>query len=249
MFNRILASIGIGSAKVDTQLNEENVFAGEKVYGKVVIDGGKTDQLAKKITLFLRTSMRHEDSDSPETFTVLEHNVSSNDVQIEANKTDSILFSFVLPYQMPMTVGDTMSWIDTEIDIKLSTDPKDKDFIEVLPHTSAQKIFDAIYHLGFVMQKVDVIERNPQMQSPLPLIQSFLFTPENTGFNKINELEIVFLPNAQGIELFMERNRLTNLHNGFNDSDQFYQFFSHQELFTDVANLAKKMQTIIAINV
>jgi sporulation-control protein len=39
-FKRILASVGIGGAKVDTRLEDSRYFAGNEVRGVVYIQGG-----------------------------------------------------------------------------------------------------------------------------------------------------------------------------------------------------------------
>ncbi len=49
MFQKFLASVGIGSAKVDTVLEKDEYIVGEEIVGKVHITGG---QLASKLKAF-----------------------------------------------------------------------------------------------------------------------------------------------------------------------------------------------------
>ena len=60
IFNKVLASVGIGSAKVDTVLEKNLYTAGETVYGKVVIQGGNTEQEIDSINLALKTKYLKE---------------------------------------------------------------------------------------------------------------------------------------------------------------------------------------------
>ena len=63
MFKKLLASVGIGSAKVDTQLVSDQLLPGEEVRGKVVIQGGGAEQQIEKINLFVMTEAVREKDD------------------------------------------------------------------------------------------------------------------------------------------------------------------------------------------
>ena len=55
MLNKMLSSIGIGAAKVDTQLYQTSYTVGEELAGKIVIKGGKTEQQIDRLYLSLST--------------------------------------------------------------------------------------------------------------------------------------------------------------------------------------------------
>jgi sporulation-control protein len=63
MIKQILASLGIGSAEVDTKLHNPVVSPGEQLSGEVVIRGGKANQEIDELSLFLMTEVEVEHSD------------------------------------------------------------------------------------------------------------------------------------------------------------------------------------------
>jgi len=54
-FNKVLASVGIGAATVDTILEKEEVMFGEEIKGIVNIRGGNTEQRIDDIYLTINT--------------------------------------------------------------------------------------------------------------------------------------------------------------------------------------------------
>ena len=50
MFQKFLASVGIGNAKVDTVLEKDEYIVGEEILGKVHITGGSVSNKLKAFT-------------------------------------------------------------------------------------------------------------------------------------------------------------------------------------------------------
>ena len=63
LFNKVLASIGVGAATVDTKLHKLSYTINEKVTGVVEITGGNTEQQIDAIYLTLYTSFVREVDD------------------------------------------------------------------------------------------------------------------------------------------------------------------------------------------
>ncbi len=63
LFNKVLASIGIGSAKVDTKLHESQLSLGERITGVVEVTGGNVDQDIDDIYLSLCATYTKEVDD------------------------------------------------------------------------------------------------------------------------------------------------------------------------------------------
>ena len=63
LFNKVLASVGIGSAKVDTKLHKSSYTLNENVTGIVEITGGSTEQQIDAIYLLLYTNFIREIDD------------------------------------------------------------------------------------------------------------------------------------------------------------------------------------------
>ncbi|PTK01366.1 sporulation protein [Mammaliicoccus sciuri] len=49
MFNNLLTSIGIGSIKADTSIENKVNYENDLIKGVVILEGGNTDQIVKKI--------------------------------------------------------------------------------------------------------------------------------------------------------------------------------------------------------
>jgi sporulation-control protein len=62
-FNKVFASMGIGSAELDTKLEKDTYMPGETVQGVVTIKGGKIDQQIDEIYLALNTTYLRESND------------------------------------------------------------------------------------------------------------------------------------------------------------------------------------------
>ncbi len=64
IFKKLLASVGIGAAKVDTRLYDELVIPGEMLNGEVYITGGDVSQEIDDIYLSVATQYKREVDDS-----------------------------------------------------------------------------------------------------------------------------------------------------------------------------------------
>ena len=62
-FNKVLASVGIGAATVDTKLERDQVVPGEEIKGIVEIRGGNVEQKIDDIYLSVNTQYVKESDD------------------------------------------------------------------------------------------------------------------------------------------------------------------------------------------
>ena len=149
-FSKVLASIGVGAAKVDTKLERSSYTAGESVRGEVEVYGGNVEQQVDAIYLTLYTTYIKEVDDSKYTATApIKKFRVSDPFTISANETKIIPFSFTLPVDAPITIGVTRVWVATELDIRSGADAKDKDFIEIRPSKLASEVFEGVQQRGF----------------------------------------------------------------------------------------------------
>ncbi|MBM6619496.1 sporulation protein [Bacillus suaedaesalsae] len=195
LFNKVLASIGIGGAKVDTKLHKGTYSAGEAVQGVVEITGGNTEQPIDEIYLSVMTTYIKEVDDNKftQTGTVGKFRVLDK-LTIGPNEKKEIPFSFDLPYDTPLTAGRTRVWIHTGLDIKNAVDPTDKDFITVTPSPLAHTVLQSVQELGFRIREAECIAAPRYLRGTLPFIQEFEFVPTSGSFRgKLDELEVTFL--------------------------------------------------------
>ncbi|CAM3746372.1 sporulation protein [Mesobacillus zeae] len=218
IFNKVFASIGIGSAQVDTRLERDNYFPGEEVKGIITINGGKAEQRVDEIYLSLHTTYIKEADDKKYTATALIDRFRVTETfDIGPSESKEIPFSFQLPGDMPLSIGRTKIWVSTGLDIKNAVDPSDKDFIKVLPNRLMEAVFGAAEDLGFRLRDAECEEASYRLRRRLPFIQEFEFIPVSGPFRgKLDELEVVFFPLSENeMELYLQVDRRARGLGGF----------------------------------
>lgn len=205
--NRMMASIGIGSATVDTRLESARVRAGEEVRGVVQIRGGSLPQQVSQTYIHLMTQYRRERDDRQvrETVTV-DRFLVSDPFTIGPGEFREVPFAFRLPDDTPTTVGRTQVWLKTGLEVPSAVDPTDQDHLAVLPHTHAQVVLDAIERLGFRLRQAEC-EYSRRLGSRLPFIQEFEFVPTGQFRGRLDELEAVLFPHPRGVDVMLEVDR------------------------------------------
>src|SRR5918994_6006449 len=116
-FGRLLSSIGVGAARVDTRLERDEFVPGEQVRGVVEVRGNGSEQDVNGIHLEVQTHYKRESGDNTvtETATIERFSVSGQRT-IGTNSREEIPFSFRLPYDTPLTLGRASVWIRTSLD-------------------------------------------------------------------------------------------------------------------------------------
>jgi sporulation-control protein len=199
-FNKVFASVGIGSATVDTKLEKDTYMPGETVRGVVEIKGGRIDQQIDEIYLSLNTTYLRESDDKKYTVTATidKFRITSPFV-ITVNERKEIPFTFQLPYDTPLSIGRSKVWVTTGLDIKDGVDPSDKDYLKVVPNPLMTAVFNAVDNLGFRIREADCEEAPRRLRGRLPFVQEFEFVPTSGPFRgRLDELEVVFFPSGNG---------------------------------------------------
>ncbi|ULL13210.1 sporulation protein SpoOM [Paenibacillus sp. H1-7] len=215
-FKKMLASVGIGSAKVDTQLHTERLAAGEEVQGVAVLAGGELEQQIDSLYLFVKTQYIKEENDRKVTKeAIIDKILISSAFTLGANERREIPFRFVLSEQTPITLRRTPVWIETGLDIKMAVDPTDRDLIEVLPHSHMGTVLDALEDLGFRLREI-TNDYSPRLGQGLPFVQEFEFVPNAGPFRGLlDELEVLFFLKGDDLELFLQIDRRARGLGGF----------------------------------
>ncbi|MGM9922957.1 MAG: sporulation protein [Bacillus sp. (in: firmicutes)] len=210
MFNKLLASIGMGSARVDTKLERASFTPGDYVNGVVEVTGGNVEQKIEEIYLSLHTKFERESGDKKYNETATVERIRINEpFMIAANEVKEIPFSFVLPLDTPLTYGRTKVWIATGLDIKNALDPRDEDYIKVVPTPLIHSAFLALTELGFKLKNAKCEEASYRFRKRMPYIQEFEFIPVSGQFRgKLDEVEFVFYqPGLDHAEVLLEVDR------------------------------------------
>jgi sporulation-control protein len=198
-FNKVLASVGIGAATVDTKLERDQVVPGEEIKGVVDIRGGNVEQQIDDIYLSVNTQYIKESDDKKYyVTTTIERIRLASALTVDANERREIPFSFQLPLDAPVTLGKTKVWVTTGLDIKNAVDPSDKDFLHVKPNRLLEGVMNSISSLGFRLREVECEQASRRLRGRLPFIQEFEFVPTSGDFRgRLDELELVFVSTSQ----------------------------------------------------
>ncbi|PLT34978.1 sporulation protein [Bacillus sp. V5-8f] len=250
VFNKVLASIGIGNAQVDTKLAKDTFCPGDIVMGEVVIKGGSVSQKIDEIYLTLHTSYvkEHDDKKYLQIATIERIRLNAP-FEISPNERTEIPFSMQLPNETPVTYGKTKVWISTGLDIKNAIDPKDEDFIRIEPNSLVQSIISALDELGFKLRNADCEEAPYRFRNRMQFIQEFEFVPYSGDYRgKLDELEaVIFMKNKDEAEVYFEIDR-----KGKGLAGLFAETLEMDETkvrgiisFSDIPVMAKKLNGII----
>jgi sporulation-control protein len=209
LVNKLLASVGIGSTTVDTKIYRSQLVPGENVDGIVQIRGGNTEQNIDSIYLSLFTTYILKKDDKRVTaHTEIGRYPLTQSLVIQPNEVKEIPFSFKLPIDTPLTIGKTKVWVRTGLDIKNAVDPTDRDTISIVPTPLVGAFFQSLSQLGFRLRNADCEQAKGIFRNRLPFIQEFEFVPVSGAFRgRLDELEVVFLPKQEEVEVLMEVDR------------------------------------------
>ncbi|AYA76709.1 sporulation protein SpoOM [Bacillus sp. Y1] len=251
LFNKVFASIGIGSATVDTKLEKDVFVPGEEIRGIVQIKGGKLEQLIDDIYLNLHTTYLRESDDKKhivkgdiERFRLIQS------VTIGANETKEIPFVIRVPFDTPISIGRTKVWVETGLDIKNAVDPSDKDYINVVPNRLMKGVLDTVADLGFRLREADCEELPYRKRRRLPFAQEFEFVAVSGSFRgKLDELELIFFPQSdEQMDLALQIDRRARGLGGFlAEALEMDETNIHLSIHSsDLPSLKSKLESIIS---
>lgn len=209
MFGKLLRSVGIGSAKVDTIIPNPTCVPGGYIQGEVRITGGSGAQEVETIYVSLMTEYEVEMNDSHfNSETEVCRIPLSERFTVEANQELAMPFTIPVPLNMPVTMGASRTWIHTGLDIKGAVDPNDRDPINVVMHPMVETFMAAAERVGLRLYEVDVEERTYHHNTELPFVQEFEFKIAGGEFyGKLDEVEAVFYLFETGIEVTLQVDR------------------------------------------
>ncbi|ADV67120.1 sporulation protein [Deinococcus maricopensis] len=196
-FKRMLASVGVGGARVDARLERDAVRLGEDLRGVVLLSGGAVEQNIERLNFSLMTLARHDDTTSAHAVARV---TLGERVTLRAGETRELPFHLTVPYHAPISAPGVRLWLHTDADIAGASDPGDEDSVRILPNAPTQAFLDALSALGFHLKSGTVEFTHGR------LVQELEFAPPH-GQGHITELEVVLLPGAQHLDVRLEVDR------------------------------------------
>lgn len=216
MFKKLLAAVGIGSAKVDTQLHQSRLFPGQEFEATIVIQGGDVPQKVEGIDLALMTRVKvsGENGDFFKNHCLAKWRVAKS-FEIQPGQVLEIPFKGQLHPETPFTAlpvrnNQCQVWLQTGVDIDVALDPSDNDAIEILPTPVLEHVLTAMNELGFALTKADVEQgylNAPSFRSRSGCYQELEFHPRSFGFSSLREVEISLVCDTAETHLLIELDR------------------------------------------
>ncbi|MEZ9710917.1 sporulation protein [Vibrio breoganii] len=215
-FKKTLASLGIGSAKVDSVLQQETLIPGDPVRVVIHVYGGATEQHIDHIDLKLCCRyITEREERQPHSEGALKRRMPQNYVldkwelpysfTIHPSEERTFEIELTVPFNTPLTIGDSKVWLETALDIDLAIDPTDKDMLTVRPDPVMDKIFSELEELGLRIRQV---ECEAAKGFEMPFVQEFEFVPTTGLFHGTwREVEIIAYRDEQHLQLWFEIDR------------------------------------------
>lgn len=204
VWKRTLASIGIGAARVDTNLDNDRSQPGGELTGSIHVQGGDTAQEIEHIELSLVTRFLQEVGDSE---VYVNHALSRERVrdgfEVQPGEAFDLPFTLQVPWETPLTLGRTSVWVNTALSVSLAVDPNDRDALRVEPSAAMLAVLEALGQLGFTLHKADC-EQNRRMGRQVPFVQEFEYRAGGRFAGRLHELEVILAPDTGGVRVWME---------------------------------------------
>lgn len=237
---KVLSSIGVGSATVDTVLDDERLHPGETVDLTVEIEGGSAEQEVEGLYFVLETEYVTDDGDRKTA--EIETAGAKEAFTIEPDERRSIPASMTLPRVTPLTMGAVSVSLKTGLKIDWAKDPQDRDYIEVVGTPPMDAVLTAVERLGFAFSESDC--KQASVYSPAPFVQEFEFEPTNSEWRrKIDELEVIFAPLADELEVRVEVDRQDSTYTDLTGGDESREWITVDH--TDERRLRGDLRSLI----
>lgn len=200
--------LGVGGTKVDTVLYSSNVVPGGKIEGVIKIYGGGIEQHINKVNLTVKTTYEKESNDKK---LKVNANIQKFEVSIgrmiNPNENIEAPFSFTLDPNTPISTYRYKVWISTNLDIAQAVDSNDGDALNVTADNGMKNVLSALGELGFTSREIENVHSRRKIGN-FPFVQEFEFVARSGIYRgRLDELEVIFLKNMYGIDLYLQIDR------------------------------------------
>ncbi|OJF15110.1 sporulation protein [Couchioplanes caeruleus] len=208
VFEKVLRAFGVGGPAVDTVLSSPDTHPGSELVGAVRLTGGDYDVDVATVAVGLVSRVEAEDGDALVEF----HRAwVAAGFTLAAGEHQDLPFAITLPWETPLThaYGRKLSGMSlglrTEVTLEEAVDNGDVDIIAVHPLPAQEAVLEAVVQLGFQFRHADV-ERGAiyGVSQDLPFYQEIQFTPPMAYSREMDELEVTFVADVEGVEVILE---------------------------------------------
>jgi sporulation-control protein len=193
LLKKFLSKIGIGAASVNLVLDDSSARVGEEVKGKVYVEGGNVDQKIDAIDVDLVLEARFGERTAQSTIQTV---TVARGLHVKSGEKYEFPFLHQLP-ELPQSSHYVRYTYHTRLDIKEAVDKHDFDEFLVLPRLEVATAQGAFQALGFREKHESGVFNGHY--------QEFEYRPASGPFvNRIEELNVVYLPEEAGVRLHIE---------------------------------------------
>lgn len=132
MFYNLLTSIGIGSIKADTRIENKINYENDLIKGVVILEGGNTNQKVNKIQITLIERIQNDDKTSQfsEVDIELDTYIYAGEFTVRAKEVEKVHFQFKLKNH-DIDIKNNIIYLKTHVFIDHSVDAYDEDEVIV----------------------------------------------------------------------------------------------------------------------
>lgn len=232
MFKKMMAKLGIGSAKVNLVLDHKEYELGEKVEGRFIIEGGSVPQSVNKIDVDFLLAIRTK---KQEYTRVIDRIHISGPFTIGASEKKEIPFFYELPKGLLLSSHTISYFFITNLDIAGGVDSLDRDYIDITPPWRLKNMMAAFEELGF-REKHDSRSFNGYTQE-------FEFSPTSFLREEVEEIEFIVAIEEEQIRMLLEVDLYAF---GRGEVEIKQEIVLSNELLTDVSILADFFRSVLA---
>ena len=219
MLKKLLASVGIGKAKVDAILLSDTLRAGDDFEVEVVITGGEVEQELNGLEFAIMAEAKAETEvgDNEVTYNkslVLQHWHQTLNITVAPGEEITRQFTLTLHPETPATelFGQHISkvWLQTGLDIKNGLDGSDQDSLCIHPSATQLAVLELVEQSGYSLFKIDIEAGQAHghgFSSHLPCYQEYEFKPQSRSLFGARELEVTFVDNGSETGVLIEIDR------------------------------------------
>ncbi|GAB3458460.1 hypothetical protein GCM10027570_42160 [Streptomonospora sediminis] len=213
-FERLLAGLGFGGARVDTVLASEPVVPGGAVTGEVRLQGGSVTQHIEEVSLGLRARAAESRGE-------VEHEVElefaracvAEGVDLGAGVQEVVPFELAVPWEAPFTrVAGRDVWgmsvgVNTRVHVAGGVDPGDFDPVSVQALDVQEAVAGALAELGCALERVGIQRgRVPDCGQGLPFYQEFV-CGVGDRYEGLEQLGVVFVAGERSCSVALDVGR------------------------------------------
>lgn len=192
---RVLSSIGIGSATVETVLPKTSLHPGETVEVAVELTGGSADQAIDDVAFALHTDVDGED-------VILDEFALGESFTLAAGESRTETTDLTVPPSAPLTRDGQRVHLETRLDIDWAVDPTDDAPVEVVPGERLAALLEAVERLGFEADGASTHE-TPWLDER-GFLQALRFTPDPERWPNLDALTVMPVVRPDDLRVFVE---------------------------------------------